>query len=126
MTLDTFIQSSLRVCIEGQRQPHLSKWLVDCDANLTPGGTWCACYDTPTPKSLSIIDEWDTPILLSNHIAANSGAWKKTQNKYIVHFVWQDPLPEDTPEPENEAKPLQKGKAIIKRTLSTASAAKTS
>jgi len=46
--------------------------------------------------------------------------------QYIVHLVWQDPLPEDTPEPfkeepsltkptpqrspapENEAKPLQK------------------
>jgi hypothetical protein len=61
----------------------------------------------------------------------------------VCFFVRRNPLPEDTPKPlteepspteptpqrspapENEAKPLQKDKTIIKRTLSTNSAAKT-
>jgi len=56
---------SLRVCTEGQRQPYLGKWLVDCNANLTPGGTWYACYDKVLlVSSTNGIPRYSYPIIL--------------------------------------------------------------
>ena len=117
-TSEELVGVLLDMVTNNEKRQDLSKWMKRCEKEKEVGD-WRLCYAVPKPGSLSLVDEWEEPELLSQAFEARGF---KKDIPYAVHIVWQTQRPEEST-PVATPKMRKKARAVspcpLKRELSS-------